>query len=212
MLQRLCAGFLVAASISAGTSAAAQFTPGGQMRIVLLVDSSWAVAPMITQIRAGLKVFLEELPGDPEIAFVTTGGQFRMRVAPTSDRQKLLDAAAAFASDGGANTFLSSLLEADRRVLKTAADRHSVFVIVTTDGAENVAEIRVDDYDRFMNDFVRRGGRAHAVVIHGVRSGPTTQMAELLVENSGGFHSTVAVASALPKVMKTLGDYVAADQ
>ncbi len=213
MPYRLLVCVLVVLSLSTGSGAAPQWRPGGQMRIVLLVDSSSAVAPILTQIRAGLKVFLDELPGDPEIAFISTGGQFRMRVPPTTDRQKVLAAAARFSSDGGANTFLSTMLEADQRLLQGPEERRGVFVIVTTDAAENVADVRIDDYNKFMTDFSRRGGRAHAVVIRGgLRSGPTTQMAENLVENTGGFHDMVTVATALSKVMKTLTEYVAADQ
>src|SRR5262245_55262873 len=113
------------------------------LRIVLLVDSSFSIASMLPQIRAGLNTFLTELPGTPEIALLSTGGQLRIRVGPTTDRELLRKAAESFAPDGGANSFLDSMLEADRRFLRVP-DRRPVFVILMTDDIGLRGEARVD--------------------------------------------------------------------
>ena len=60
---------------------------GGPMRIALVVDSSGAVAPLLNNLRAGLATFLDELPGEHEITFISTGGQIRIRQPITTDRQ-----------------------------------------------------------------------------------------------------------------------------
>jgi hypothetical protein len=203
--------FLLAVFLALGPSIGAQRRPGGIMRIVLLVDSSSAVSAMLTQFRAALKDFLDTLPGEPEIVFITTGGQLRIRVPPTSDREKLHEAARSFSPDGGGNSFLETMLEADRRFLKSAADRRPVFVILTTDNGANFGDVRVDRYNRFADDFVSRGGRAHAIVVRSVNSGITTQIAENLVNGTGGFYDVVQIATAVPKLMKTLAEYVGAD-
>src|SRR5258705_2680331 len=80
MTKRARAVVVVAALFLIGQAPSAQRGPGGPMRIILLVDSSAAVSSMIPQFRAGLADFLDELPGDPQIAIVTTGGQLRLRV------------------------------------------------------------------------------------------------------------------------------------
>ena len=74
MTKRARAAVVVAAVFLIGQAPSAQRGPGGPMRIILLVDSSAAVSSMIPQFRAGLADFLDELPGDPQIAIVTTGG------------------------------------------------------------------------------------------------------------------------------------------
>ena len=211
MIKRLPAALLIVALL-AGPTALAQRGPGGQMRIVLLVDSSSAVASMLTQFRAGLNGFLDALPGEPEIVIISTGGQLRIRVGPTSDRLKLHAAASGFASDGGGNMLLDTLLEADQRFLKSTPDRRSVFVILTTDVNSAIGDLRTDLYNRFLENFLTRGGRAHAIVIRGMNSGVTSQIAENLAHNTGGFFEIVEIANAVPKLMKTLADYVAADQ
>jgi hypothetical protein len=200
-----------ALSLSKGPLVAAQRGPGGPTRIVLIVDSSSAVSSMLTHFRAGLNSFLDALPGEPEMAIISTGGQLRIRVAPTTDRTKLRAAANGFSSDGGGNSFLDTLLEADRRFLKSAADRRSIVVILTTDAGSAMGEVRVDAYNRFADEFQARGGRAHAIVVRGANSGMTTQIAENLARNTGGYYDVVGIANALPKLMKILAEYVAAD-
>ena len=83
------------------------------MRIVLLVDSSSAMSSMINNFRAGLNAFIDALPAEHEITFISTGGQIRVRTPPSTDRLKLKMETARFASDSGANAFLDTLMEAD---------------------------------------------------------------------------------------------------
>jgi Mg-chelatase subunit ChlD len=198
--------------LSLATSLPAQWRPGGVMRIVLLVDSSSSVSNMITSMRSGLNLFLDGLPGEAEITFISTGGQLRVRVPPTTNRTVLREAINRFASDGGANSFVDTLLESDQRFLRTAPDRRPVFVILTTDVGFGVAEVRIDAYNKFAKDFISRGGRAHAIVVRGLNSGSTTTVAENLAHNTGGYFEMINVASAIPKTMTTLTNYVAADQ
>jgi len=191
--------------------ATAQRRGPGPLRIVMLVDSSGTVAQMLPQFRAGMTAFLDALPGSPEIALITTGGQIRIRVAPTTDREKLHKAINSFAADGGGNSFLDTLLEADRRFLVNAGDRRPVFVIMMTDGTMSRGDARVDQYNDWVGTFIRRGGRAHGIVVRGINSGITTEVLMNLTDNTGGFYDSLAVANALPDRMKVLASMVAAD-
>lgn len=190
----------------------AQRRPPGAIRIVLLVDSSQAMASMLTHFRAGLHAFLDALHGNPEIAFISTGGQIRIRTPPTSDRDVLRKAISVFASDGGANSFLDTMLEADRRFLKVAPDKRSVFVMLMTDNGAYRGEPRLDEYNRFMNQFVDRGGRAHVVIVGASATGVTTQVLRNLTGNTNGFYDVVAIPNPLPARMKSLAEFVALDQ
>jgi hypothetical protein len=168
------------------------------MRIVLLVDSSSSMSTMLTDFRAALSAFVEAVPEDSELALISTGGQIRIRASPTSDREQLRKAVGMFASDGGANSFLETLLESDRRFLKPAVDRKPVFMILTTD-APSREQPDVQRYNRFMNDFVRRRGRAYGVVIRPNANalGTTSEFVDNLTRNSGGAMDTVAVSNGL---------------
>ena len=183
----------------------------GPVRIVMLVDSSGAVAQMLPQFRAGMSAFLDALPGSPEIALISTGGQIRIRVPLTTDREKLHRAINSFAADGGGNSFLDTLLEADRRFLVHSGEARPVFVIMMTDGNFNRGDARVDQYNDWVGTFLRRGGRAHGIVIRGINSGITTELLMNLTTNTGGFYDSLAVANALPERMKALASIVAVD-
>ncbi len=183
------------------------------VRIVLLVDSSAAVAPMLTQFRAGLNEFLDVLPGDPEMhAHQHRRSDPDPRAADDRPRRSFARAASLFASDGGANSFLDTLLEADKRFLRTVADPAVGLRDPDDRCTARVAEnARIDEYNRFVNDFHQRGGRAHGIVIRGVNSGITTDILSNLTDNTGGFYDSLIIANPLPERMKALVDLVAAD-
>jgi hypothetical protein len=198
---------------SAVGASAQRVMPSGESpaRIILLVDSSSAMSPMLTHFRAGLQAFLDNVPAQHEIALLSTGGQLRIRVPPTSDRDRLDKAVGSFASEGGANAFLDSLLEADTRFLKNAPTMWPVFVIVMTDAAETRGEQRIDDYNKFMNDFSARGGQAHTIVVRGKNSGIVTDIAINLSQNTKGIHETIAISNALPDKLREVAARLEAD-
>jgi hypothetical protein len=210
-LRTVVVGFLLCV-LGSGLESRTRAEPViGPLRIVLLVDSSSAMSSMLNQFRAGLHAFLDALPGDPEITMITTGGQIRIRLAPTTDRAKLHQVASSFASDGGANSFLQTMIEADKRFLRTAPARRPVFVILTTDNNEAQGDARIDEYNTFMRDFTRRSGRAHGIVVRGVNAGVTTEIVQNLAQNTGGFFDSLALANPMVDRMKALAAMVAAD-
>lgn len=181
------------------------------MRIVLMVDSSTATSAMMSQFRVSLNAFADMLPPEHEISFITTGGQIRVRTTPSVDREKLKYEIARFASEGGANAFLDTMVEADKRFLKTAPAQWPVLVIITTDNGETRREPDLRLYNLFMNDFLGRGGTAHAVVLTGKQTGPVTDLAMNLVQNTGGSYVSIVVDSGLPERLKDIAQRIADD-
>jgi hypothetical protein len=182
-------------------------TLGPPMRIVLLVDSSAAVPSMLNMFRSGLTTFIDAMPAEIEIGLVSSGGQMRVRVAPTTDRQRLKKAAESFAPDQGANQFLDSLLEADQRFLRVSNTR-PLFMILTTDMARLVNELRIGDYNKFVDSFRGRRGMAHAIVVRNSDAGMVTPIAENLVKNTGGRIETIAAPNAIPRLMEEFAQLV----
>ena len=176
------------------------------MRIVLMVDSSTPVGSMINSFKKALTVFVDTLPPQHEVAFVSSGSQIRVRTRPTDNRDKLRAEMARFSSEGGANAFLDTLLESDTRFLKTAPAQWPAFVIVTTDNGDTTKEPDVVAYNKFMNDFVSRGGAAHAVILSGKRTGPVTDLVTNLVDNVGGFRQTLITDNSLPERLREIAE------
>jgi hypothetical protein len=174
------------------------------MRIVLMVDSSTPVGPMINDVKLALTAFADTLPAHHEVAFISSGGQIRVRTRPNDPRDKLRADMARFASEGSANAFLDTLLEADKRFLKTAPEQWPAFVIVTTDNGAGRREPDVVAYNKFMNDFLGRGGAAHAVILTGQQTGSVTDLVANLVDNVGGFRQTLNTSNSLPARLKDI--------
>jgi hypothetical protein len=179
------------------------------MRIVLDVDSSEAIEQSINPLRAGLQAFLDTLPVEHEVAFVSTGRQSRVRVAPTSDRARLKKEAAGFFTDGGGAAILDSLLETYDRFLKKAPGKWPVWVIVTTDGAYG-GSVRDDDWGRFLKTIETTDAVAHAVVWSTRGNGIGTIASLQITEVTGGHYEAIAAATALPDKMKALATLLAA--
>jgi len=181
------------------------------MRIVLLVDSSTSTQPMMTMFRNALMTFADELPPPHEIVFITSGSQIRVRTQPSTDRVRLKNDIGLLQSEGGANAFLETLIEADQRFLKTAAGKWPVFVILTTDIGEVRREPDIPRYNKFMNDFLARGGSAHAIIMQGKQFGPVTDIAQNFVQNMGGMYLSLIVESGLPARMKSIAERLLSD-
>jgi hypothetical protein len=180
------------------------------MRIVLMIDSSTAVAQMLNHIRPALTTFLDALPPEHEVVFVSTGGQMRIRTPMTTDRARLKTDAGRFASEGGANSFVDALLEADRRFLKPST-QWPVFVIVTTDNGESRGQARIEEYNRFLADFLLRGGSAHGVVVRGTQTSHISDIAENLIQNTGGIYDYMNQSTALEAQLKKIAERLGAD-
>jgi hypothetical protein len=187
-------------------------TPGTTpMRIVLLVDSSNPVLPMLSSFKTALSAFVDALPPIHEVAFISSGGQIRVRTPPSRDRERLRAETASFAPQGGANAFLDTLLEADQRFFKTAPEFWPVFVIVTTDNGENYREPDITTYNEFMNDLRARAGAVHAVLLQGKRTGPVTAFVTNLTDNLTGSRSVINTDNSLPARMREIAERLADD-
>lgn len=136
------------------------------MRIVLIVDSSAATASALVDLRTGLQAFVNAIPEEHEIAFVTIGSQPRVRAQPNTDRQRLRQLIAEFAPDGGRTALLDGVREADQRFMQRLEDgRWPVFVIMTTDGPEGSGSTSNDQYVRLVQGMLLKGASVHAVVL-----------------------------------------------
>ncbi len=210
-LRRMFVTVLAALVLLLSPVASSQIHAADPLRVVLIVDSSTNMASMLTEFRAGLHSFIQNIPDDVEVGLISTGGQLRIRLAPTSDKAKMEQAVSRFASDGGANSLLDTLLESDKRFLKPATDRRPIFVLLTTD-QPLLGDPPLYAYNNFVKDFLQRRGRAHGIVIRGTNSGLISQVVENLTGNTDGLYQILVVGNSLAERMKQVAEQVAAQQ
>jgi hypothetical protein len=181
------------------------------MRIALMLDTSAGTAPALNHMREAVGAFLDALPPDDEVVLITTGRQVRVRLPPTTDRQKLKDMAASLFNDGGGTVLMDGLLEIDERFFRKAEGRWPVFVIFTSDGNENSGGGRENEFMKWALAVGPRGLTAHALVLKTPKGrdlpeaiGMPEIVAENLAQNTGGEYDVMNTTAVLADKMRAL--------
>jgi Mg-chelatase subunit ChlD len=180
------------------------------MRVALLVDTSEAAAPAISQLRAGVGAFIDAMPPEHEMVLVSTGRRVQVRVQPTTDHKKLQAAVNGLLSDGGPTPLADAILEVNERFMKKAD--HPVFVIITGDGPDS--SIRTDDqtFNTFLQTVRTKLIPAHAIVLKYKGNGMAEAIASLVVRASGGRLLSMSDGKALPEKLKALAELIVQGQ
>jgi hypothetical protein len=182
------------------------------MRIVLMVDASGPAARLIPDFRAALNAFVDTLPPEHEVVFVSVSDQMRLRMPATTDRSRLRTTISNFSSDGGGTLLVDSILEADRRFLRNASDRWPVFVVLTTATTLTQGSPPLHEFDAFLHSFSVRGGTAHAIVVRGTQGGGlNTEVARVMAQSSHGLFDQLAITNSLPDRMKLIAARIGSD-
>jgi hypothetical protein len=186
------------------------------MRIALMLDTSAGTAPALNHMRAAVAGFLDALPNDDEVVLITTGRQVRVRLGPTTDRQKLKDMAASLFNDGGGTVLMDGLLEIDERFFRKAEGRWPVFVIFTSDGNEVSGGGRENEFRKWALALGGSGISAHALVLKTPKGrdlpeaiGTPEIVAENVAQNTGGEYDVMNTTAALADKMKALAQTLA---
>lgn len=181
------------------------------MRVIVLVDTSAATSSAMPQIRTAVGSLIDALPGEHEIALVTTGRRAQVRVQPTADRAKVKASAAGLTNDGGPTTLMDALREMDDRFLRKAADRWGVFVVITGDGSENSKDTDEVAFNRFLADISRRGVLANAIVLKTTGTGLPEVIATTIVKATGGHYAVMSNGGGIIDAATMLAGQLASD-
>lgn len=186
------------------------------MRIALMLDTSEGTAPALNHMRSAASALFDALAPEDEVVLITTGRQVRVRLQPTTDRQKLKDMAASLFSDGGGTVLMDGLLEIDERFFRKAEDRWPVFVIFTSDGNEASSGGRENEFMKWALTLGPRGVTAHALVLKTPKGrglpeagGMPEIVAENLAQNTGGDYVVMNTTAALADKMRALAQTLA---
>ena len=135
------------------------------VRVTVYVDNATESQAAIPDIREGVRLFLDALPPDIEVALATTAGRPQFRVQHTRDRSELNDAVGVLASEGGAATFFDALYEEAER-LEDDREREylSAIVMVAVGGSEGSRRARGDSVQRTMDRLYDNAAVVHTVL------------------------------------------------
>ena len=107
------------------------------LRVTVFVDNATESKAALPDMREGLRLFLEALPADIEVAIATIGGRPQFRARHTTDREVLTDAIGVLAPEGGAAAFYDALYEEAERMHEDDDRQYlPVILMVAVGGAE----------------------------------------------------------------------------
>ena len=150
------------------------------------------------------------LPPEHEVAFITTGGQIRVRTPAVRRSRETEDR--------------DRPLRRRRRRQRVPRNDDRIRQPVPEDRAGAVADLRDRHhrqrrhapraaisarYNRFMQDFLAAAASRTRVVIAGKQTGPVTDLAQNLVQNTGGIYVSIVVDSGLADRMKQIAERLA---
>ena len=204
----------------------------GPMKVALLVDNSYAARQSLIPLRAGLSAFLDALPPEHEVGLFTTGGEIRLRVDFTTDREELKEHATSLFADLSATVYLDDGLVETWERWFDEKDAWPVFVTLVYGGAarSRVQMGLLEKFNEFVVELRMRAATVHAVLVStplgplaDAATGPVSadsnvrplgarrggvMLSTFLTRQTGGTYRAVAAATALSSVLGALGTLI----
>jgi Ca-activated chloride channel family protein len=108
----------------------------GALQIAVLIDTSQAMEPYVSDLRRALRDFFNQMAGEHELALIAFGERPNVLVEYTRDPVRLeASVDRVFAQSGSGAYLLDAVVEVSRGLLKRGATR-SAIVVITAEGPE----------------------------------------------------------------------------
>jgi len=113
------------------------------VRVTVFVDNGIGTRPVLDDMREGLRLFVDALPPDVEVAIATIGGRPQFWARHTTDREELTDAIGMIAPAMEGASFFDALYEEAERLHEDEEGQYfPVIVMVATNGPEGSSRVR----------------------------------------------------------------------
>ncbi len=182
-------------------------------KVQLLLDNGIGLgAENLSNLRTGVRGFLEALPPNIEVTLVTTAPQPRFLERATTDREKLLKAIDRLTADSGAGRFVESLYEATDRIDKDKDGNYTVVSLATSAGDANVRE---SDINKALQRVQSRHTTVHVILVTAnnsrLGSGGVVQgeVGQAVAKVSQGRFENIAAASRIATLLPEIAAQMA---
>ena len=135
------------------------------VRVTVYFDNATESVAALPDMREGVRLFLDALPPDIEVAIGSIAGRPQLRSPYTTDREELLDAIGKIAPEGGSATFWDALYEEAERIDKDEDRQYTpVIVMVAVGGPEASSYARSQPFERGMERLFANGATVHTLL------------------------------------------------
>jgi hypothetical protein len=181
----------------------------------VLVDNGRTNTTPLYSLREGLKALFESMPSGMEMSMYTTAPHPRPIVAPTTDRQQLIEAANRISPDSGAGAFVDALFEAAERIEKSKIPQFPIILMVASDAGRNNVLDR--NYQKLRDIIIRHAITTHVIVVVSAGAGIDSNgdgvqiPVGLAITNlTGGRYESITATTRLTTLLPEYGKQIVA--
>ena len=137
------------------------------IRVTVFVDNGLASPPALQHMREGLRLFVEALAPDIEVAIATIGGRPQFWARHTTDPVELENAIGVLVPDpSGEATFLDALYEEAERLHEDEEGQYfPVILMVVTNGPEGSTRVRPRPFQRMWDRLIANNAVVHTRMV-----------------------------------------------
>lgn len=137
------------------------------IRVTVFVDNGLASPPALQHMREGLRLFVEALDADIEVAIATIGGRPQFWARHTTDPVELENAIGVLIPDpSGEATFLDALYEEAERLHEDEEGQYfPVILMVVTNGPEGSTRVRPRPFQRMWDRLIANNAVVHTRMV-----------------------------------------------
>ncbi len=185
------------------------------VRVTVWVDNATESVAALPDMREGLRLFLDALPPDIEVAIGSLSGRPQFRSPYTTDRGELTDAIGTIAPEGASAAFFAALYEEAERMHEDEDRQYTpVIVMVAAAGSEGSSRVTPKRFERMMDRLSGNAATVHTLLFRapygvGKQMGQNQAMwgNDIAVTTGGRFESVLTSTvyrTLLPEIAKDL--------
>ncbi len=180
------------------------------VRITVFVDNGEDSRAALQDMREGLKLFVDAIPEEVEVALATIAGRPQFVTRHTSDREELARGIDLIVPDTGvAGRFRDALIEEAARLDDDEERQYfPVIVMVANDGPEG-STTQQQAYDEMVERMIAASATVHTRMFSNGGPGRQVAVAMNLREATGGSYETLAVSTGFRRMLPELGQDIA---
>ena len=138
------------------------------VRVTVFIDNGIGTRPVLDDMREGVRLFVEALPPEVEVAIATIAGRPQFWAQHTTDSQELTDALGVTVPEQGAAFFLDALYEEAERLDEDEEGQYfPVIVMVATNGPEGSNRVREGPFNEMMQRLFANSVTVHTRLLSG---------------------------------------------
>jgi len=187
------------------------------VRVTVFVDNGLASPPALADMREGVRLFLDELPPEVEVAIGTIGGRPQIRARHTTDRDELLDAIGVMSPDTeGAAMYVDAIYEEAERMHEDEEGQYfPVVVMVATNGPEGSSRVRERPFRQMMERLFANSATVHTRLwtvtsVSGVKQGgDQNQLGVDIGQATGGTFEALTSSNGFRNLLPALAQDIA---